>query len=92
MQSLVTRLTLRAPTILFIVSAIIFVAGVVAAVMTASLTIQQVQHGLPSGATSGADGVARLQLLVGIVGAFQNAVWPFAAGALVRAIQSKPVY
>ena len=81
----------RAPTILFTLSVIVLAIGLAVAFMSANFTGQQVTNAAPSGTLKlQANGVVRIQLLHGIGTALQNALWPFAAGALVRAVQLRP--
>lgn len=76
---------------MFTLSLIALVIGLAVAFMSAHFTAHQVSNAIPSGTfASQANGVARIQLLSGIGTALQNALWPFAAGALVRAMQSRP--
>ena len=82
-------LTRRAPAILFVLSAVILIGGMISAISIASLTTQQV-HGLVAGAgAQTVKDVAKSQLLAGIMSALQSAVWPFAAGALIQSVQSR---
>lgn len=88
MGSIVSWSMRRAPTILFTLSLIVLAIGLAVAFMSAHFTAHQVSNAVPSDTfTLQANGVARIQLLSGIGTALQNALWPFAAGALVRAIQ-----
>jgi len=80
----------RAPTILFALSIIVFAIGIAVAVMTAHLTADQASNAMLSGVASRTNGIAQIQLFAGIMAALQNATWPFAAGALVWAVQSRP--
>lgn len=82
-------LTRRAPAILFVLSAVIFIGGIISAISIASLTTQQV-HGLAAGAIAqNVKGVAQSQLFTGIMNALQSAVWPLAAGALIQSVQNR---
>lgn len=84
-------LTRRAPAILFMLSIVIFVGGIISATSIAGLTTQQV-HGLAASAGGqSVKDVAQSQLFIGIMSALQSAVWPFAAGALIRSVQSRGV-
>lgn len=91
MDASVSSLTRRAPAILFVLSAIVLVLGLAAAFMTAYLTVQQAGNTAFGPVATSARGVARIQLLGGISTAFHSALWPFAAGALVRAVQARPL-
>jgi hypothetical protein len=89
MDVFTATLTRRAPAILFVLSAFIFIGGIVSAMSIADLTSQQV-HGLVAGAgAQNIKGVAQSQLFIGIMSALQSAVWPFAAGALIQSLQSR---
>ena len=79
----------RAPTIMFVLSLIVFALGLAVAYMTAHLTAQQAGNAMFGGATANMNGIARVQALGGVVTALQNALWPFAAGAITFAIQSR---
>jgi hypothetical protein len=79
----------RAPAILFGLSLTVLTIGVIVAIMTSLLTSAQVSHAPLSSVTIGGYGVARLQLFSGLMAALQSASWPFAAGALVHAFQSR---
>ena len=90
MNAMVTWSMRRAPTILFVLSLVVLVIGLIVAFMSASFTAQQAAN-IPFGAIAPrADGIARIQLLSGISTALQNAIWPFAAAALVCAVQWRP--
>lgn len=91
MAMIIATLTRRAPAILFILSVVIFVGGIISAISIASLTMQQV-HGLAASAGGrSVNEIAQSQLFVGIMSALQSAVWPFAAGALIQSVQSREV-
>lgn len=91
MESIVSWSMRRAPTLLFALSLIVLAIGLAVAFMSAGFTAHQVSNAVPSSTFAlQANGVARIQLLNGIGTALQNALWPFAAGALVHAVQWRP--
>jgi len=79
----------RAPAILFGLSLTLLAIGGIVAIMTCLLTSTQVGHVPLSSVTISGYGVARIQLFSGLMAALQSASWPFAAAALVHALQSK---
>jgi len=90
MKAMVNWSMRRAPAILFVLSLIVLVIGLLVAFWSASFTAHQVANAPFGVVAPRADGIARIQLLSGISTALQNAIWPFAAGAIVRAIQWRP--
>lgn len=91
MDVFIARLTRRAPAILFVASAVILIGGIISAISIASLTAQQ-GHGPSAGlGAPNMKGFAQSQLLAGVMSALQSAAWPFAAGALIKSVQSRGV-
>lgn len=79
----------RSPAILFGISLIVLAIGVVVAVMTSLATSEQVSRAPLNLLSNSGHTIARIQLFSGLYGALQSASWPFAAAAIVYALQSR---